>query len=187
MSDTDNVMLSDSSYPNITLCIEDSRPSIRLENKEGVSKDISTSSITIDDILLKVAKALRLDSDIDGIWEMIRSGDESYLEFSSLEGLDTEKGLDLETTLNDALKQVEMDIDKEVSKDVSDALFSFHNADVLTSTLEEVYNLLIMFTLVTAADMGITNIKLADDRKETRLIEKMSKELAALDITLIVV
>ncbi len=185
MNDNSQITIPESNYPNITLVIKDSMPSLELENKEGEKKTIAISTLSIDDVLEKVAKALKLDESIDDIWEILREGDETYIEFPEIEGLE-EGSIDLQSTLDEALKHLELDIQAEVTKDVSEALTHYHQADVLASTLEEVYNLLIARTVFTASEMGIGNIILKDERKEPRLREKMSKELAAVEIELIV-
>lgn len=185
MNDNSQITIPESNYPNITLVIRGNIPSLELENKVGEKKTIAISALSIDEVLERVAKALRLDESIDDIWEMLREGDETYIEFSEIDELE-EVEIDLQGTLDEALKHLELDIQEEVNKDVSEALTHYHQADVLASTLEEIYNLLIARTVFTASEMGIGNIILKDERKEPRLREKMSKELSAVEIELIV-
>lgn len=179
-------MKEELSYPQVRLTIKDQIPRIELLKSEADVSTMLEMQVGIDSLLMKVAKRLGVaKADSAHIFELIREGDEQYLEFDS-EAYDDDN-LEFAALIKKIDSQPEFDAGVEVNAAVNKALLENWQADVLASVLEHIYATLIAKTVYAASEMGIGNIVLADDRHEVRLQEKMAKELALAEIELVVI
>lgn len=175
-------------FPNITLQMENNRVRINLNTDADTVTQVWEMDKGLDVILFELAKAVQCKTqDLSELMRMIREGDEKFLEFATVEP-DTEKfSADV---IIEQVKAACLNYSPESvgNKSVDAELRGYWQADVLASALEEIYNHLIVRTIFTASEVGTGNIVLDDARREARLREKFSKELAEVaGIELIVV
>ncbi len=186
-------------YPNLTLKIRNHTPQIVLETDENTSRDITNTDESIYEVVVNLAKKLNLidrelienDSEIlPELLDLARQSDEMYIQdFPEIETENVE--FDLSKTMNSVLNAIieereEEYVDVDVADDIRKELNKNQSADIFASLLEIMYAILIAKTLVAATEVGIGVVRLDDEHKNSRLQEKMAKELEKLGVEFIV-
>ena len=179
-------------FPNITLAIKNHIPQIIYYPEEGISRKMTLVDENLSDIILDISKKLEFSDDyktLEDVLRLARESDETFI--ADLPDMDVE---DPEFRLNETLKKhldkvltdleddyANVEMDEELKKEVNQN----KKADILASILEGLYAILIAKTLIAAAELGIGTVRLDDEHKNPRLVEKMSKELEKLGIGLL--
>ena len=168
-------------YPNITIKIRNFVPTLEFQLNDEGTKPMFTLDMGLDTLLMKVADAIGFKDyqDAKDIFELIRTGDETFADFGKIE-----LGNDHITTKHiiDGLANViaeRPEIPAGSSDELATELTLYWQADVLASVLEEAYAILIAQAVFNAAELGLNVIALDDDQHEIRLQEKIGKEIGA--------
>ncbi len=178
-------------YPNITLRIKNYVPSIELWNSENESRTVIKGKKGIDTLILEFCELVDFPTqgnNIDELMHLARSGDENMLKFASIDF--SKQELDFSDLLQEtvaAYERYSLPVSKDSLKESNDPtalareLRNNWKEDALASLIEEIYNTMIARTFYLASETSISTIVLADDRQDSRLREKMSKELATVE------
>lgn len=180
-------LMQNEDYPQIALVIKNQMPYIEYNESPQNSKKLVSLNMGLDTALLRAGEVCGVEDLEQFSPAALSTADEEMIKFE--EGFDftEEVKLNLDyifTTLKARVQPTIPPVTNQAA--VDQELKSNWQADVLASVLEEIYNLLIAATLRLANDLGVENIKLADERKDPRLQEKMAKELSFGEIELIV-
>ncbi len=185
-------------YPFVELKIKDGIPQVVYYAAEGQERPMNSSLESLTDAVMHGAKHLKLVdqevehnySNLEELLKLARESDENY--YTEIPDMDVENvdfGL-LETLKPylEKMSEVEQDeySDLDMTDEVKEELDRFKRADQFASYMEAMYSILIAKTLLAANDLGIGDIRLNDDLKNPRLVEKMSKELDKLGLELLV-
>lgn len=177
-------------YPNITLRIKDDIPVILLNKSEDESYPTITSPYKLDDLIKNVATIISLEKSPEQLWKLAYEADPDFFEFplpnGEMEDLSELTQL-IKFIEDNAGKYVLPEGAENIDPQITAQLVENWQSDVIASFVEAVYNSVIMKTLLVANETGISDIILDDERGETRLREKMSKELNLAKLELIVV
>jgi hypothetical protein len=174
-------------YPAIALEVRNHVPMVMLYSDEDTNRVLIKADQGIDTALMSLAEKLNFSDYVaDELMALLMTGDENSLSLPALD-LDQHEEINLDRLVQFAIQAapqtkptVEADAAVVAQLDYNWAI------DVLASTREEIYNLLIAHVIRLADEFAIGNIQLRDHRHEARLVEKMAKELALGGVELIV-
>lgn len=182
-------------YPAIALVIKNSVPSIVYYPEEGMMRKMTLKEENISDIVLSLVKRLSLENitTLEDALVLARESDETSMDFSDFLDLESsELEFEISKTLSGIVDSVVNNTGKEyedidLTPEVKNELVRNKNADTFASVLDTLYNILITKTLIAASEIGMTSgIHLVDETHNSRLREKMSRELENLGVDLIV-
>jgi hypothetical protein len=174
--------------PYISLKIQNYTPSLYYHPTENESRKMTQTDENLGLIIWNIARELKLlnsesysNAEVDELISLARESDETFLEiFPEMEFDTSEFGLQ-NVADNAVKKSLESKEDPysevEMHQSVRKELNSFQNADIFASILETLYAALIAKTLLTASELGLGTVKLEDEHKNPRLMEKMGREL----------
>ena len=173
-------------YPHIKLKITNHKPQIFFLPDEGMTRQLTLQEESIEKEIVKIAKLLGIkDKSIDVIFSLISEADNTLLkdfpeiDLESIEfnlGENLEKLYEYALEINDEYKEIEM------SDEVRKELDQNKKLDILASLVDQIYNILVAKTLLSAYELEITDIHIETDYNYARLIEKMGVEVQKLDL-----
>lgn len=174
-------------YPAIVLEVRNHVPMVSLYSDTDTSRVLIKADQGIDTALMSLAEELNFsDYEADELMALLMTGDENSLILPALD-LDQHEEINLERLVQFAITAA-AGIQPMVQAEAAVLAQLNYNwaIDVLASTREEIYNLLIAHVIRLADEFAIGHIQLRDHRHEARLVEKMAKELALGGVDLIV-
>lgn len=174
-------------YPAIVLEVRNHVPMVMLYSDEDTNRVLIKADQGIDTALMSLAEKINFaDYVADELMSLLMTGDENSLSLPALD-LDQHEEINLDRLVQLAT-QAAPHIKPAVEADAAVVAQLDYNwaIDVLASTREEIYNLLIAHVIRLADEFAIGHIQLRDHRHEARLVEKMAKELALGGVELIV-
>ncbi|BCX13933.1 MAG: hypothetical protein KatS3mg085_465 [Candidatus Dojkabacteria bacterium] len=185
-------------YPYIALNIINFKPTITFHPAEDMSRQLTIEEVDLYEIIVDVAKRLDLIDDVlkkikdkmilmDNLLEIAKSAAdiskvEKYPDISQ-DNNEFEIKPTIEKLLQNALAN-KSGITKmaELSPELESEIIRDENIDIFASILESLYSILIANTILAASQIGVGKIKLNDEHKMERLLERMAQELQKLDI-----
>ena len=185
--------------PVVSLKIKNHIPEIIYYPDESNPKKLTQVEESIYGVVVPIARRLGLiDREVEErdetilveLLDLARESDEMYI--TDLPEIETESlEFDLEkimtSVLEEVLKNDTFEYEEiDMSEDVRKELILFKNKDIFSSLLDIMYTILIAKTVLAAAELGIGKIKLEDEGRNPRLMEKMAKELERLEVEMIV-
>ena len=185
-------------YPFVELKIKDGVPTLVYHASETVQRSMNIESDNFINAAMYAGKALNLleveaehnQENLEKLLQLARESDETY--YTELPNMDVESTeFKLLETLKPYLEQIAESgaddyTDLNMTDDVKAELAKFKSADSFASYMEALYTILIAKSLLAAHDLGIGNIRLNDEYKNPRLMEKMAKELEKLGLELMI-
>jgi hypothetical protein len=187
-------------YPHVTLKIKNHTPQVVLDSDENTSRNMTNTEESIYEVVINIARKLNLiDRELEEndpeilpeLLDLARQSDEMYIQdFPEIETENVE--FDLSKTMNSVLNAIleereEEYVDLDIAEDIKKELNRNQNSDIFASLLDIMYMILIAKTLVAAAEVGIGTVRLEDEHKNPRLVEKMAKELERMGVEFIVI
>lgn len=174
-------------YPAIALTVKNQVPMITLHTDAEVERVLIKADQGIDTAMLDLADKVNLNDFVaDELMSELMTGDETLVSFPELE-VEDQTEINLSRLVRFASEMAAQSKQEYSAEPAVVAQLERNWAiDVLASTREEIYNILIAHAIRLAEEFAIDNIQLRDHRRETRLVEKMSKELAHGGVELVV-
>jgi hypothetical protein len=167
-------------YPNLTLTIKNNIPSLEMQKSEDDVTQILVGVAGLDTLMMKAADIVGYahQDDIEALMKFQHDGEWEFWQFSEIDA--SKQDFKVDYLLDEVAVATEaFSIPAEAaSPELKQQLKEYWQADMLASFLEEIYTVLVAQIFFAAAELAIPTIVLNDHRKEPRLREKMSKELA---------
>lgn len=176
--------------PSIILQIKNNIAQVVFKSREGNKKEITTSSENLHDIIQYLASELNIlkpnERTLDNLLEYARGADDLFLN-PYIEIDPKTESFQIRQAVEQQLAKAKKRLSDfseygKIDNSVKKELIKNQNADIFASILETIYNVLIAKTILLASELGITEFYLDDDTKNTRLQEKMAKELEELGV-----
>lgn len=180
--------------PSIILQIKNNIPQVVFMANKDNKKEITQSNENLEDLIMSLALELGLNDhnkNLNDLLELARESDDLFLNpftevGSSSNDFQLKKAIDSQLQSSKNMLSDFSDYQNLNSK-VKAELEKNQNADIFASILETIYNILIAKTILHASELGIKEFYLDDDTNNTRLREKMAKELEELGAELFIV
>lgn len=183
-------------YPNITLEIKNHIPSLVYYTSENVSKKITLKDENLKKLFSDIATELKLiikesreeNNLVSGLLDLARESDETYIiDYPEIDVSNIEFNLEQAARLFlDNIETVSEYSDIELDDEIREEVNKNQNADIFASLLDYLYTIMAAKALLAGSELGIGNIRLTDEQKNTRLQEKLAIELDKMGVELIV-
>jgi tRNA A37 threonylcarbamoyltransferase TsaD len=180
-------MIKSTDYPYVNLVVHDGEPKIELHNSENEAR-VMLRGDNIHKYLENLAVKIGYDGKIDELYQLANISDELYLQFP----LTKEKKAVTSISFAPLAEPIAAEIASHQpisvgNKELEAQLEQNWQGDLLASVIDEIYRILVKDVVEAAAEMGIGKVRLTENTGNPRFREKVSLELARLNVELIII